>query len=114
MLFCSPYLTVTLFPLSNCFLFLHHLIWFSSLGCKRNFVSKVHLKNHQSQQQKYDDHERKFCIEGFEKLDHVNTLSLDSVLFKKSTDDVFQRKKRHYSVHQNIPKLLEKKIYLKK
>ena len=46
------------------------------IGCNKEFANEGHLKSHQLQQR--SSNPNSFCIQGFDKLDYVQTLSLNS------------------------------------
>lgn len=68
------------------------------LGCKKEFVDMIHLKNHQKTQQSLPNG-NSLCIQGHEKLEHIKSLTLNIPIFNNK--HVATSKKRHiFSVEQ--------------
>ena len=68
------------------------------LGCKKQFVDSIHLKNHQSKQ-KLLTTGNNLCIQGYEKLKHIQSLSLNLPVFNDSRN-TSSTKRHSFAVQQ--------------
>ena len=78
------------------------------IGCSKHFADENHLRNHQRSQQASNPHTS--CIHGFAKLEHVQTLSLDSNPFDtKLNNQVFAVEQQAFPDNPNISILTSNK-----
>ena len=78
------------------------------IGCSKQFADENHLRNHQRSQQASNPHTS--CIHGFAKLEHVQTLSLDSTPFDtKLNNQVFAVEQQAFPDNPNISILTSNK-----
>ena len=68
------------------------------LGCNKQFVDMIHLKNHQKAQQSSSVGSN-FCIQGFDKLKHIQSLTLNLPIFN-NTHSNSNNMRHSFSVEQ--------------
>ena len=68
------------------------------LGCKKQFVDMIHLKNHQKAQQS-SSVGNNLCLQGFDKLKHIQSLTLKLPIFN-NTHSNSNNTRHSFSVEQ--------------